>query len=63
VHVTLCDVGPRYGLQNESETFVAAAARTASPRSMRARATGNVATEDVVYLLEGEGIDTGVAKA
>ncbi len=24
------------------------------------RATGNVATEDVVYLLEGEGIDTGV---
>ena len=24
------------------------------------RATGNVATEDVVYLLEGEGVDTGV---
>jgi isopropylmalate/homocitrate/citramalate synthase len=24
------------------------------------RATGNVATEDLVYLLEGEGIDTGV---
>jgi hydroxymethylglutaryl-CoA lyase/(R)-citramalyl-CoA lyase len=24
------------------------------------RATGNVATEDVVYLLEGEGIDTGI---
>ncbi len=24
------------------------------------RATGNVATEDVVYLLEGEGVDTGI---
>ena len=24
------------------------------------RATGNIATEDLVYLLEGEGIDTGV---
>jgi hydroxymethylglutaryl-CoA lyase/(R)-citramalyl-CoA lyase len=24
------------------------------------RATGNVATEDLVYLLEGEGVDTGV---
>ncbi|HKI90749.1 MAG TPA: hypothetical protein VJ986_00490, partial [Gaiellaceae bacterium] len=24
------------------------------------RATGNVATEDLVYLLEGEGIETGV---
>jgi hydroxymethylglutaryl-CoA lyase len=24
------------------------------------RATGNVATEDLVYLLEGEGIDTGI---
>jgi isopropylmalate/homocitrate/citramalate synthase len=24
------------------------------------RATGNIATEDLVYLLEGDGIDTGV---
>ncbi|HEV8179465.1 MAG TPA: hypothetical protein VGP54_04080, partial [Gaiellaceae bacterium] len=24
------------------------------------RATGNVATEDLVYLLDGEGIETGV---
>ena len=24
------------------------------------RATGNVATEDLVYLLEGEGVETGV---
>jgi hydroxymethylglutaryl-CoA lyase/(R)-citramalyl-CoA lyase len=24
------------------------------------RATGNVATEDLVYLLEGEGIETGI---
>jgi hydroxymethylglutaryl-CoA lyase len=24
------------------------------------RATGNIATEDLVYLLEGEGVDTGV---
>ena len=24
------------------------------------RSTGNVATEDLVYLLEGEGIDTGI---
>jgi isopropylmalate/homocitrate/citramalate synthase len=24
------------------------------------RATGNVATEDLVYLLEGEGVDTGI---
>ena len=24
------------------------------------RATGNIATEDLLYLLEGEGIDTGV---
>ncbi len=24
------------------------------------RATGNIATEDLVYLLEGEGIETGV---
>ena len=24
------------------------------------RATGNIATEDLVYLLQGEGIDTGV---
>ena len=24
------------------------------------RATGNIATEDLVYLLDGEGIDTGI---
>ena len=24
------------------------------------RATGNIATEDLVYLLEGEGIETGI---
>ena len=24
------------------------------------RATGNIATEDLIYLLEGEGVDTGV---
>ena len=24
------------------------------------RATGNVATEDLVYLLEGEGVETGI---
>ena len=24
------------------------------------RATGNIATEDLVYLLEGEGVETGV---
>jgi isopropylmalate/homocitrate/citramalate synthase len=24
------------------------------------RATGNIATEDLVYLLEGDGVDTGV---
>src|SRR5207237_7024566 len=27
------------------------------------RATGNIATEDLVYLLHGEGIETGVALA
>jgi isopropylmalate/homocitrate/citramalate synthase len=25
------------------------------------KATGNIATEDLVYLLEGEGVETGVA--
>ena len=28
--------------------------------SVRAEATGNIATEDLVYLLEGEGVETGV---
>jgi len=32
--------------------------RAASSRS--ARATGNVATEDIVYMLEGMGIATGI---
>ena len=41
--VTICDVGPRDGLQNDAP-----------------RAIGNVATEDLVYLLHGEGVETGV---
>ena len=32
----------------------------ASAAARTLRATGNVATEDVVFLLEGEGVDTGV---
>lgn len=80
MEVTICDVGPRGGLQNEPETLshAAPALRTRTPPSRRARrssaprwmglggcafaprATGKIATEDLVYLLHGEGVETGI---
>jgi hydroxymethylglutaryl-CoA lyase/(R)-citramalyl-CoA lyase len=104
MRVTICDVGPRDGLQNEPERLEPAvraelvnrlAERTQAPgvhlhntrntgyanavAALEAgatlldascgglggcpyapRATGNIATEDLVYLLEGDGIETGV---
>ena len=45
--VTICDVGPRDGLQNEQPV-------------LEPRAGGDVATEDLVSLLHGEGVETGV---
>jgi isopropylmalate/homocitrate/citramalate synthase len=52
MQVTICDVGPRDGLQTGTISV-------ATPRRVR-HATGNIATEDLVYLFEGDGIDTGV---
>jgi isopropylmalate/homocitrate/citramalate synthase len=84
--VTICDVGPRDGLENEQVVLEpparpelvdrlvgsAYAALEAGATVFEAsvgglggcpfapRATGNVATEDLVYLLHGEGVETGV---
>ena len=84
---TICDVGPRDGLQNEPEPLspqvraelvnrladvgvprIEAASATVFDSSVgglggcpfAARATGNIATEDLVYLLRGEGVETGI---
>ena len=45
--VTICDVGPRDGLQNEQPV-------------LEPRAGGDVAIDDLVCLLHGEGVETGV---
>ena len=37
----------------------ASSAASAAARSRR-KATGNIATEDLVYMLEGEGVETGI---
>jgi isopropylmalate/homocitrate/citramalate synthase len=86
LRVTICDVGPRDGLQNEQVVLeppvraelVDRLAATGLPAleagatvfeasvgglggcPFAPRATGNVATEDLVYFLHGEGVETGV---
>jgi len=85
LRVTICDVGPRDGLQNEQVVLEPSAraklvdrlAATGLPAietgatvfeasvgglgcPFAPRATGNVETEDLVYLLHGEGVETGV---
>jgi isopropylmalate/homocitrate/citramalate synthase len=57
VEVTVCDVGPRDGLQNEHATL---APPVRAELVDRLAAAGLRATEDLVYLLHGEGVDTGV---
>ena len=67
--VRLIEVGPRDGLQNEAQPIsvadkvqlvdaLSAAGLGGCPYAKGA--SGNVATEDVVYLLNGLGIETGI---
>jgi isopropylmalate/homocitrate/citramalate synthase len=70
MRVLVCDVGPRDGLQNEPDTLEPArradlVGRLAVAGVQRAEAVSfvhpqRVATEDLVYLLHGEGIETGI---
>ena len=72
MRVTICDVGPRDGLQNEQVVLEPPARAEAGATVFEAsvggvggcpfapHATGKVATEDLVYLLHGEGVETGV---
>ena len=56
--VTLCDVGPRDGLQNESAVLGPA---VRPDLVNRLAATGlRHRTEDLIHLLHGEGVETGV---
>ena len=47
------------GLEHGATIFDASAS-AGSAAAVRPAATGNIATEDLVYLLESEGVDTGV---
>ena len=51
---------PRPGSSTAPPFSTRRSAASAAARS-RPRATGNIATEDLVYLLEGEGISAGVS--
>jgi isopropylmalate/homocitrate/citramalate synthase len=65
VTVTICDVGPRDGLHNEPGVLAPSVRFESSVGGLGGcpfapRAAGKDATEDLVYLLHAEGVETGV---